>query len=119
MFLFIMNALDDNIMSLPDTPSTQVLPQPLMIVFWTWQPDQQPGYCLTLTKVTNKIQSLTGNEKLEEAIQSYEQALAEMQSSNDVSSRMQVRAMLLRAYEMQAILSPDVSLQKLQLYFFK
>lgn len=48
-----------------------------------------------------------GNEKLEEAIQSYEQALAEMQSSNDVSSRMQVRAMLLRAYEIQAILSPD------------
>ena len=54
--------------------------------------------------------SLPGNNKLEEAIRFYESALVDMQGAGvDDSERMQVRAMLLRAYEIQAILSPDVS----------
>ena len=57
------------------------------------------------------IQFASGNEKLEEAIRYYESALVEMQRAGaDQSQRMQIRAMLLRAYEIQAILSPDVSL---------
>ena len=48
--------------------------------------------------------------KLEEAIRYYESALVDMQQAGaDNSQRMQIRAMLLRAYEIQAILSPDVS----------
>lgn len=57
-------------------------------------------------KISGKIDS--GNEKLEEAIRYYESALVDMQrDGEDDSHRMQVRAMLLRAYEIQAILSPD------------
>lgn len=59
-----------------------------------------------LPEVESKIDS--GNEKLEEAIRYYESALVEMQRVGaDQSQRMQIRAMLLRAYEIQAILSPD------------
>ena len=56
----------------------------------------------------------TGNIKLEEAIQYYEAALVEMQRENsDYSQRMFVRSMLLRAYEIQAITSPEVRNDKL------